>query len=186
MRYSGIRLVVSLGKSNFQPRATLEMVSHRILQTWTTGSFYVLRMIPDRTADLEMVANREERLMCSGLGVERMGWSCSMNWRIWRLGYFATVHAMVEPRCRSKRSKSTTHRASLEIWVLESRLQLHPSRVSSRYLFSLCGVSTACRVNLLLLPHLIQHFQDQCSGQHRLPRQGPHQIETARVLSLSD
>ena len=88
MRYSGIWLVVSQG---FQPRATLEMVSHRILQTWTTGSLYVLRMIPDRKADhqavnLEMVADREERLLCSGLGAQRTGWSCSKNWRILHLG----------------------------------------------------------------------------------------------------
>ena len=104
MRYSGIWLVVSLGKSNIQPRGTLEMVSHRILQTWTTGSLYVLRTIPDckadhQAVDLEMVADREERLLCSGLGAKRMGWSCSVNWRILHLGYFATIHAMVEPRC---------------------------------------------------------------------------------------
>ena len=66
-----------------------------------------------------------------------MGGSCSM---ILHLGYFATVHAMVEPRCRSKRSESTAHRASLEIWVLGCRLQPHPSRISSRYLFCLSAM----------------------------------------------
>ena len=164
------------------------MVSHRILQTWTASSLYLLHMIPDRKADLEMVADREERLLCSGLGVERMGWSCSVNWRILHLGYFATIHAMVEPRCRSKRSESTAHRASLEIWVLGCRLQPHPSRLCSRYFLSLslCGNSTARRLQLLLLPRLIQHFQDQSSGQHRLPWQRRHQIKNARVFSLSD
>ena len=116
------------------------MVLHRILQTWTTGSLYVLHTIPDRKADhqavdMEMVADREERLLCSGLGAQRMGWSCSVNWRILHLGYFAIVHAIVAPRCRSRRSESTAHQASLEIWVLGCRLRAHPSRLLSRYPF---------------------------------------------------